>query len=48
MLLMLNPYLGHYSPAFAFSHLLYPLPRRRVSRLPTRMGGHRAYRVWRV
>ena len=45
MLLMRNPYPGDYSPAFAFSTVLYPQPRRRILRLPTRAGGLRAYRV---
>ena len=43
-----TPIRADYRPAFAFSLLLYPLPHRRVLRLPTLAGGHRAYRVWRV
>ena len=42
---ILNPYPRHYSVAFAFSSILYPLRLRLVLRPPYPGGAHRAYPV---
>ena len=42
-----NPYPNHYGPAFAFSPVLYPPPRRLALRLAYPAGGRRAYHVHR-